>query len=116
MKPGRELDKAVAEAIGYSDFWQDSQTGEWYGMHPNHINLEDDRIPIPQFSTDAYAAMELIEQFRLVVRPVWRGEGWVVGRFASLFGGNPNNWVEVIGEATGETVPHAIALAALKAG
>lgn len=123
MKPGRELDKLVSEIMGYADFWQDRQTGEWYGYHPDHTNLEDERILVPQFSTDGYAAWgawEWLEE----VKP-WKYKHVVIGSSNRGGWGDPSKPSVIIFEPSdypvwniekeieGETYPHAICLAVL---
>lgn len=112
MKPGRELDKAVAEAMGYGNFWQDPQTGEWYAHHPNHTNLEDDRMPIPQYSAEGYPAWELWDWLEENNPFPWismqrDNEGEPAVYHHNLNGGRR----EI---ASGDTYPHAICLAVLR--
>lgn len=109
VAPGRDLDKLAAEVMGYADFWQDRRTGLWYGYHPDHTNLEDDRIPIPQFSTDGYAAWEAWEwlekntlHYSLCLTRAWNDEPAVF----IMNGGVVDTLL-----AKGESYPHAIALA-----
>lgn len=54
----RETDKALAEAMGWGDWWQDPKTRDWYG-HPADPHIEDDRMQCPRFSSDESAAMDL---------------------------------------------------------
>lgn len=119
MKPGKELDKLVAEAMGYGSFWLDKEAGQWYAFHPDHTNLEDERIPVPQFSTDGYAGWEALgwleknhpwEQVALSRRA---GHPCILELLSPATKNFPNSWgIEEI--AVGETYPHAICLAILR--
>lgn len=124
QQPGRELDKQVAVIMGYDSFWQDKQTGEWYAFHPDHTNLEDERIPVPRYSTDGYAAWEAWEwleatkpwKYKHVVMGLSnRGEGWGDPPKPSVIIYEPSDYPvwNIEREIEGDTYPHAICLAIL---
>ena len=109
MKPGRELDALVAEKIFGAKLIRSA-------FHENNevisCDFPDRRLgqgfdQLPKFSTDIAAAWEVMEKFESVNR--------VERRYY------PTHWWCELGadiysfEAIGDTAPHAICLAALKA-
>lgn len=108
MKPGRELDKAVAEAIGWTKLKaNEREVFYWYGYRPN----DGGNGVVPSYSTNIAAAMELAGEYRLVIRPSVLNDKWVVGRFMRVY---LDGKIETVSEATGDTCAHAICLAVLE--
>ena len=64
MPAGRDLDRLIAEKVmDWGDFWTDPQGILLYG-NPPHNTIEDDRIPVPYYSTDMSAAWTIVEKLR----------------------------------------------------
>ena len=49
-----QINKAVAGLLGWGDWWQDKQSGMWWGSMPNP-HIEDDKMPLPDYCTDPAA-------------------------------------------------------------
>lgn len=128
LPPGRELSRLVAEAIGElrsshpGFYWQEFATEDGDGGDGFSCPRCGKSVSDPDESTkgDCYKsysthiedAMELVERFRLVVRPSVLSDKWVVGKFERVY---LDGKVEVSNEATGVTIPHAISLAVIEA-
>lgn len=135
MKPGKDLDRFVALALGLIegvDFGNLGQHNwEWneYSEYNKYLCskcrassddwAEPDKLPLdgchkepPNYSTWAGHTIGLIERFRLVVRPSILSGKWVAGRFVRIY---VDGKIEVVDEATGLTLPHAVCLAIVKA-
>lgn len=116
MKPGRELDKLVAEAMGYTSLKQGRLPGELYGHHPARSSSEDELRYVPHYSTDgkaAWEAWEWLEQNHPIIK---NGKhsialGRLRGKEALVYTEYGGEVDDII--ATGETYPHAICLAVL---
>jgi len=112
MDAKRELDEFVAIHIfDWSDFWTNGIL--LYGHSPGEraMGIDAERSPVPHYSTDIAAAWLVVEKLA--------AQGLRLSLDA--FGGDPW-WVEFADEqwargaqATANTAPHAICLAALKA-
>ena len=121
MKPGPELDAKVAEALGWVKNF-DGLNDRWMidGTNHHYVNRAPGNRPtVGSFSpsTDIAAAWGLVEEMlgldRVVIVKVITGEGWVkcdvttkVARLKHLYDGY---------EEEGDTAPHAICLAFLRA-
>lgn len=69
-----DIDKTIAELMGYHDFWQRPVTGRWFAHPPDPNHIEDDRMPIPRPSADTVDAMELF---------VWACDRFEVGKLTA---------------------------------
>lgn len=66
---GRELDRQIAEALGWVDFWE-SRDGVWLMGYPpveQGAGIDAERHPVPAYSTDLEAAWSLVE----ILRDAW---------------------------------------------
>lgn len=69
----RELDRQIAAALGWVDFWE-SRDGDWLMGYPpveQGAGIDAERHPVPAFSTDLAAAWQLIDHLR--------AQGWLYG-------------------------------------
>ncbi len=114
MSPGRELDAVVAEkvmglsvrpieVIGASGVHADVGTVDLPRRMPDG-RMGVHAAPLPAYSTEIAAAWEVVEKLR---SPVFVLE-WEPDRWLASFCGEDE-------DATADTAPHAICLAALKA-
>lgn len=119
MKPSRELDALVAEKVmGISK----EQINEWLKRHGEYSYSFNEVHKFPYYSTDIASAWEVVEKLELFKRKqpfdggeyhqycqLWQDDDekgkWTIGDFES----------QLFILAEGETAPHAICLAALKA-
>lgn len=125
MKTGRELDALIAEKVmGLSLAHMPDARDSKSGVIVSEISDSDvyfwdgrerDWSPIPNYSTDVAAAWEVVEKFKskkiefALIRDVsiWQASFQWNDSF-------PYHW-DCIEWVDGETAPHAICLAALKA-
>jgi len=130
MKPGRELDALVAEKVfGAKKITQDAR-----GLLRADIDLytpccpcmedrmsREDFRDVPEYSTDIAIAWEVVEKLRSIpgmdLDVSWDGGRWLVnlGIYRKDERGYLNLDYDSVQEEEGETAPHAICLAALKA-
>lgn len=97
MKPGRELDALVHERVmGMSEFAQFSR----------EIWAQGDETSLPHYSTDIKAAWDVVIHLQGMSFGVMRLAG--LNSYQAMCG-QEHGWID------GESVPHAICLAALKA-
>lgn len=128
MKPGREFDKVVAEAMGYADLRRGRLAGELYGHHPTRSKSKDELRYVPHYSTDTAASMEafgwLEENHPWLYLDRWGGQkaDLLLGRkdgkpavyVMRSYWDSSNMDGGVNLAITGETYPHAICLAILE--
>lgn len=120
MKPGRELDALVAKKVlGLSVFiglYQSDRDyrGQWDEdlLYSPYTDNPTYQIPVPHYSTDIAAAWEVVEKLKALnengdfhLEHLWGF--WRVSTCNS-----PSGWSAW---TRGQTAPHAICLAALKA-
>jgi hypothetical protein len=114
VKPGRELDALVAEKVMGFDLGHDALWQDVYSTPDALVETSQDRKhrrTLPNYSTDIAAAWEVVENvtsgdnegFALTKQP-----GTIGASFSNLSGKAPY-------QSNGDTAPHAICLAALKA-
>ena len=123
MKPGRELDRLVAEVMGYYNFSQPLGPDTQY--FADHSKWNDDAIKcVPAFSVDMNAAMdawEWLEQNNpwkerdedYLILFKWKGRS-TVGRI--FYAPSTDDYhLHTTPLVTGESYPHAISLAVVEA-
>lgn len=107
MKPGRELDAKVAEAMGWTEVKNSGAYIGYIGLHP----VKGENYVIPFFSIDAKAAMDAWEWLEKNKPWFWVSLQRDNEGNPAVYRHNPNgNRTEV---ASGDTYPHAICLAIL---
>lgn len=109
LKPGRELDQRVVEALGWRDFVKSRFNGELLGLNmgaerPRSGNISR-HSPVPHYSTDIAVAMIFVNVWPGDVDQQRQNGQWRVTLFQPSV-----EW-----EAWGETLAHAICLTVLKA-
>jgi len=112
----RELDAEVAEKVmGIKvDYYDDAKTKPCYELDGGHMGVDD--VPLPFYSTDTEAAMEVVEKLRADEVNFSLGNGYDGDNYRAWFSEriHPRNsgkcW-----DADAPTAPLAICLAALKA-
>jgi hypothetical protein len=115
MKPGRELDALVAEKVmGFKVIETDECNGEdnlWLQGY------EDQELP--SYSTDVAAAWEVVEKLKLFQVKQTDSDGYT--DYVQLWQDSEGIWTigdwedQLLILSEGESAPHAICLAALKA-
>lgn len=103
----RERDAEVARALGWTAIAMEG--GDFTGVRPGGSH----RHPLPFFTTNQIAAWELVEQFRLVVRPGLTA-GWVAARLHAVSADGQKMTIRKESYAEGETPPEAICKAVLR--
>lgn len=110
MNPGLELDKKVAELLGWTELEVKQQGGtslkRLQGVKPGTVASPHTghrpKVLVPEYSTDIKAAWDVVDEFTLVEIET-SGDG---------------GWMATLGSSTnteyGYTAPHAICLAFLK--
>lgn len=120
LKPSRELDRLVAEKImGLIEIHVSEQTGELLHTDPADPLLAYE-IPVPQYSTDIASAWLVVEHIRknnirdvlTLASPSDETEYWFA-TFEKKWHGRASQ--DLYEWESGESAPHAICLAALKA-
>ena len=135
MKPGKVLDRFVALALGlvegkdFGSLGQHNWERNEYSEHNQYLCskcrassddwAEPDKLPLdgcykepPNYSTWVGCTISLIEQFRLVIRPSLLSDKWVAGRLSRVL---LDGKIAIEDEVTGETLPHTVCLAIVKA-
>ena len=112
MKPGKELDAIVAEKV-MGNIPPTTPPGAW----PQEYNSWFDRLP--QYSTDIAAAWTVVERLDLLRSDVEPKNDRMLtfsgGKWQIAVGTSGCPWEFVSGSIEGESAPHVICLAALKA-
>lgn len=125
MKPGRELDALIAEKVMG---WRPIIRSEWpciaLANTPDNekeiaflraADLRGQYEDIPNYSTDIAEAWEIIKKL-IEYNPFWEEKNCL---YFQLSPTNPAGWMCNFGDSRhieyGDTAPHAICLAALKA-
>lgn len=106
MKPGRELDCAVAEKVmGWTRVPAESGRKELWAYPEMHPEANMWNVEVPNYSTDISTAWKVVEKIGNIVLSGPEAES--------------NKWLATFdtekGSSWGNTAPHAICLAALKA-
>jgi len=94
---GRDLDRAVAEAMGWTAIADGFYKGELLGRKPG---CEEDGYLLPLYSTDPSTLPEMLAWFpltgdlvveRCIATGVWRASWWTYPSEAEAFG-SPPSW------------------------
>lgn len=128
MKPGLELDRLAAEAMGWKGIERALILPHWWGWPPGQES--GIKCLVPQYSTGKGAVMEAFEW--LEQNNPWGGAGLMVGKVEEFDDGGKVKRLGVFllkddcidmgvlydleKIAVGETYPHAICLAILEVG
>jgi hypothetical protein len=121
--PGRNLDALIAEKVfSYRRFQRHWQQGAHRGLTEGWLTKDDIKLagPLPNYSTDIAAAWEVVEKlstkYFMIETRVFNNQPYQ-SQCLILKTGKPmpeddlSDWIV----ETGDTLPHAICLAALKA-
>lgn len=115
MKPGRELDKLIAEKI--FKFETETVYDVWVFLRNEGKYSGGDWIPthVPDYSTSITAAWQLVDKIRTLTGIDYDSDLFTVQQLNSGWRAGTMSFIDWTLEAVGDTAPHAICLAALKA-
>jgi len=111
-QPGPDLDVEIARDVLKFNVWQDEETEIWLCFDPR---VPDHRVPVPKYSTDTDHAYRIVHEFQNRGYMIHFGSSvideiilWKVTIFVK-----DSEQKQELTPTIGETLPHAICLAAL---